>query len=203
MPVPRQPLRPLLFSAEVTLYDVLPSTSDVFIGLHLAVTAPSAEDGCAGVVLFRGRDARPLHVVEAAHGSGVLDFFDQLSAWRMKYPHAYWCTHTTPMLKGLADYVQAHPRGVQELKTRLVSMDKLVRALPVVEAWSRGEVLLPSSEASEALLATTGRGPTWCPKLLEQLGAYGTAQPDGLVESLVSAHEIAEDVWKRRQTPPE
>lgn len=126
--------------ADVTMYESLPSTYRLSIGVDLAYTSKTHADWSVAVVL--AESGGKCHVLDVVRQQAdVPTFCQSLKTLHSIYPGARWLWYTSTTEKGLADTLRSQ-LGFP-LIGEVAAADKFVRAQPVAAAWKAGNVLVP------------------------------------------------------------
>jgi predicted phage terminase large subunit-like protein len=161
-------------------YDSLPDARTFAHGCDLAYTAKTSADYSAIVTLLR--DGNLYYVVDVRRAQCDAPTFCRVLQQQAEIYPGRMVWHGAGPEKGSAQFILSR---VPHFEFRAATVDKLIRATPVSNAWNEGRVLLPSESARKTM---RGNGAWVGPFLAELTGFTGQNDPhDDQVDALASA----------------
>lgn len=179
-----------VFSNEVVTYDpeAMRERLDALVhsfGLDFAYTASTSADSSVIIEMCReGRGPTARYYLRERISLQVTApvFVMRVKAARARRPHARVRAYVAGVERGATAYLTAPPpagAGLSGVDIRSASADKLVRALPVSEAWNGKRLFVPV-------------GAPWATDFVENLGAFtggGGAEDDDDIDALAAAYD--------------
>ena len=139
----------------------VPTEGRVSIGVDLAYTKKTSADYSTAVVLRRTSEGKAYVVHVLREQERASEFVRRLQKLSAQHPGAPMVWHGSTTERGGADAIR--DLGLSQLRPKLATADKFVRAQEVAAAWNAGDVIVPfdapwSRDFLDEVQAFTGVG---------------------------------------------